>query len=61
MRDDSSSATMGSSRIVVHSLAPGDARIGWMSVRDARAISRACDLWLESRGVYSWKKNRKKN
>ena len=32
-------------------LGPDDARVGWLSVRDSRAISAACDLWLESRGV----------
>ena len=33
------------------SLEQGDARVGWISVRDSRAISAACDRWLEKRGV----------
>jgi hypothetical protein len=45
-------------------LEPGDARvgwIGWISVRDSRAISAACDRWLAKRGVWTrsaWLENR---
>lgn len=38
-----------------------DARVGWISVRDSRAISAACDAWLEKRGVRTrsvWWENR---
>lgn len=35
----------------VPSLGPDDSRVGWLSVSDSRAISAACDRWLESRGV----------
>jgi hypothetical protein len=46
----------------VPSLGPDDARVGWMSVRDSRAFSAACDRWLESRSVWwdSQLQNRKK-
>jgi hypothetical protein len=47
-------------RRFVDSLAPGDARIGWISVSDAKFISRACDRWLEKRGL-QYKKFQKKN
>jgi hypothetical protein len=45
----------------VPSLVPGDSRVGWLTVRDSRAISAACDRWLESRGVRTrsvWWENR---
>jgi hypothetical protein len=45
----------------VQALSQGDARVGWISVRDSRAISAACDRWLESRGVRTrsvWWENR---
>jgi hypothetical protein len=45
----------------VQALEPGDARVGWISVRDSRAISAACDRWLEKRGVRTrsdWGENR---
>jgi len=45
----------------VQALEPGDARVGWISVRDSRAISAACDRWLEKRGVRTrsvWWENR---
>ena len=35
----------------LQALQSGDARVGWISVRDSREISAACDRWLESRGV----------
>jgi hypothetical protein len=45
----------------VQALPQGDARVGWILVRDSRAISAACDRWLESRGVRTrsvWWENR---
>ena len=45
----------------IPALEQGDARVGWISVRDSRAISAACDRWLESRGVRTrgvWWENR---
>jgi len=45
----------------VPSLGPDDARVGWMTVRDSRAFSAACDRMLESRGVRTrsvWWENR---
>ena len=45
----------------VPSLGLDDSRVGWISVRDSRAISAACDRWLESRGVrtrWAWGENR---
>jgi hypothetical protein len=45
----------------VQALEPGDARVGWISVRDSRAISAACDRWLAKRGVWTrraWLENR---
>jgi hypothetical protein len=35
----------------VPSLGPDDSRVGWLTVRDSRAFSAACDRWLEKRGV----------
>jgi hypothetical protein len=45
----------------LQALEPGDARVGWMSVRDSRAMAAACDRWLESRGIRTrgaWGENR---
>jgi hypothetical protein len=45
----------------VPSLGPDDSRVGWISVRDSREISAACDRWLASRGVRTrsvWWENR---
>jgi hypothetical protein len=45
----------------VPSLVQGDSRVGWLTVRDSRAISAACDRWLESRGIRTrsvWWENR---
>jgi hypothetical protein len=45
----------------IPALEQGDARVGWISVRDSRAISAACDRWLEKRGVRTrsvWWENR---
>lgn len=35
----------------IPSLEQGDTRVGWISVGDSRAISAACDRWLEKRGI----------
>lgn len=35
----------------VQALSCDDARVGWITVEDARQISKACDFWLASRGI----------
>jgi hypothetical protein len=50
-----------SKRRSIPALEQGDARVGWISVRDSRAISAACDRWLEKKGVRTrsvWWENR---
>lgn len=43
--------TTGNQDHALQALQCGDARVGWISVRDSREISAACDRWLASRGV----------